>query len=211
VQIFLEKYDRSFYFLGMSKGEQTRESILETALDQASLVGLEGLSIGDLAKKTGMSKSGLFAHFGSKEALQVETLRTAMRRFAKVVVAPAQRQAKGIDRLRALFENWLDWTEKGGIRGGCIFLAAAVELDDREGLAREFLVDSQHIWLRTLTKAVERTLRQGDLDAGVESEDLAYEIHGIYLAYHQAKRLLHDPGAKGRAQRAFETLIANNR
>ncbi|MDH3596698.1 MAG: TetR/AcrR family transcriptional regulator [Rhodospirillales bacterium] len=195
----------------MGKGEETRDSILDTALDQASLVGLEGLSIGDLAKKTGLSKSGLFAHFGSKEALQVEILRTAVWRFAKIVVAPAQRQAKGIDRLRALFENLLDWTEKGGIRGGCIFLAAAVELDDREGLAREFLVESQLNWLRTLTKAVQRTVREGDLGAGVNSQDFAYEIHGIYLAYHQAKRLLHDPGAKGRALRAFETLIANNR
>ncbi len=195
----------------MGKGEETRDSILDTALDQASLVGLEGLSIGDLAKKTGLSKSGLFAHFGSKEALQVEILRTAMRRFAKIVVAPAQRQAKGIDRLRALFENLLDWTEKGGIRGGCIFLAAAVELDDREGLAREFLVETQQIWLRTLAKAVQRTVREGDLGVGVDSQDFAYEIHGIYLAYHQAKRLLHDLGAKGRALRAFETLIANNR
>ena len=209
--ILLEKHDRSFYNFGMSKGEQTRESILDTALDQASLVGLEGLSIGGLAMKTGLSKSGLFAHFGSKEALQVEILRTAMQRFAKIVVAPAQRQPKGIDRLRALFENLLDWTEKGGIRGGCIFLAAAVELDDREGLAREFLVESQHIWLRTLAKAVQRTVREGDLDAGVNSEDLAHEIHGVYLAYHQAKRLLHDPKAKDRARRAFETLIINNR
>ncbi len=195
----------------MSKGEQTREAILEAALDQASVVGLEGLSIGNLAKQTGLSKSGLFAHFGSKEALQVEILRTAMRRFAKIVVAPAQRRAKGIDRLRALFENLLDWTQMGGIRGGCIFLAAAVELDDREGLARDFLVESQRLWLRTLAKAVERSVRQGDLGAEVNCEDLAHEIHGVYLAYHQAKRLLHDPEAKDRARRAFETLLANNR
>jgi AcrR family transcriptional regulator len=195
----------------MSKGDQTRESILETALDQASLVGLDGLSIGALAKQTGLSKSGLFAHFGSKEALQVAILTSAAWRFAKIVVAPAERQAKGIDRLRALFENLLDWTEKGGLRGGCIFLSAAMELDDREGPVRDLLVETQHNWLRTLAKAVERAVREGELDAGLNSEDLAHDIHGIYLAYHQAKRLLRDPGAKGRAQRAFETLITNNR
>lgn len=195
----------------MSKGERTRGAILETALDQASVVGLEGLSIGTLATGTGLSKSGLFAHFGSKEALQVEVLRTAARRFAEVVIMPARAEPPGLKRLRALFRGWLDWTERGGVKGGCIFLAAAVELDDREGQVRDFVVESQKIWLRTLAKAAARAARDGDLAADLDAEDFAHAVHGIYLAYHQSHRLLRDRTAKPRALRTLDALIASHR
>jgi AcrR family transcriptional regulator len=195
----------------MRKGEQTREAILACAVDQASVVGLAGLSIGGLASETGLSKSGLFAHFGSKEALQVEVLEVAARRFAELVIRPARRDTTGLARLRALFENWLDWTEAGGLSGGCLFLAAAIELDDREGPARDYLVTVQRNWLRTLAKTAERAAREGDLARGLDGERIAFDIDGIYLSYHQAKRLLRDPRAKERALQAFETLIRNNR
>jgi AcrR family transcriptional regulator len=195
----------------MSKGAQTREAILACAVEQASIVGLEGLSIGGLASETGLSKSGLFAHFGSKEALQVEVLKAAAERFADAVMRPARRETSGLARLRALFENWLDWTEAEGLSGGCLFLAAAIELDDREGPARDYLVTVQKNWLRTLAKAAERAAREGDLAEGIDGERLAFDIDGIYLSYHQAKRLLRDPRAKRRALQAFETLIETNR
>jgi AcrR family transcriptional regulator len=195
----------------MGKGEQTRAAILDCAVDQASVVGLAGLSIGGLASETGLSKSGLFAHFGSKEALQVEVLEAAARRFAELVIKPARREASGLARLRALFENWLDWTEAGGFRGGCLFLAAAIELDDQEGPARDYLVTVQRNWLRTLAKTAERAAREGDLAEGLDGGRMAFDIDGIYLSYHQAKRLLRDPRAKERALQAFETLIRNNR
>ncbi len=195
----------------MSKGEQTRAAILECALDQASVVGLEGLSIGNLANETGLSKSGLFAHFGSKETLQVELLKAATRRFREVVIAPARRETNALAQLRILFEKWLDWSKKGGIRGGCIFLAAAIELDDREGPVRDYVVTIQRTWLKTLAKAAERAAREGDLAADLDGERFAFELDGIYLSYHMATRLLRDPKAKRRALQAFETLIQNNR
>ena len=120
----------------MSKGEQTRAAILAEALDLASVVGLEGLSIGSLATRTGLSKSGLFAHFGSKDALQVAVLKAAARQFADFVIAPARRETRGLARLRMLCERWLNWTAEGGLRGGCIFVAASIEFDDRAGRAR---------------------------------------------------------------------------
>lgn len=195
----------------MSKGERTREAVLEAALDQASVVGLEGLSIGTLATRAGLSKSGLFAHFGSKEALQVETLKAATQRFAAAVILPARKEPPGLGRLRAQFRNWLDWTEQGGIRGGCIFLAAAIELDDRAGPVRDFVVESQKVWLKTLAKSAARASRNGELEAGLDAEDFAHAVHGIYLAYHQSHRLLRDRGSKPRALRALESLILSHR
>jgi AcrR family transcriptional regulator len=195
----------------MTKGEQTRAAILGQALERASVVGLEGLSIGALAQRTGLTKSGLFAHFGSKEALQVEVLRAAARRFAELVIRSARRETTALNRLRALFENWLDWTDAGGIPGGCIFLAAAVELDDKDGPARDYLVEVQTNWLKTLALAAHRAAREGALAPDIDGERFAHDLHGIYLSYHQAKRLLRDPDARRRALDAFETLIANNR
>jgi AcrR family transcriptional regulator len=195
----------------MTKGEQTREAILSQALDQASVQGLEGLSIGALASRAGMSKSGLFAHFGSKEALQLAVLKAAARQFTDFVIAPARREGSALARLRALLERWLDWTEEGGLRGGCIFLSAAIEFDDREGPVRDYIATMQKNWLKTLVKTAERAVREGSLAPGLDCERFAHEIHGIYLAYHQAKRLLRDPGARARALRSLDSLIENAR
>src|SRR5687768_8025264 len=136
----------------MSKGEETRREILGSALSLASEVGLEGLSIGLLAGRVGMSKSGLFAHFESKERLQVAVLEEATRRFVDLVVAPALRAPRGKPRVVALLERWLSWSQQDFMPGGCIFLSASGELDDRPGPARDALVASQRDWQDTLAE-----------------------------------------------------------
>ena len=130
----------------MTKGQDTKERILGEALDLASTVGIEGLSIGELAKATEMSKSGLFAHFNSKEDLQLEVLRSGSANFIETVVSPALRQPRGEPRVRALFERWLAWETLR--TGGCPFMAATFELDDRPGPVRDALVATQQDWVR---------------------------------------------------------------
>jgi AcrR family transcriptional regulator len=193
----------------MSKGARTREAILDHALDLASVVGLEGLSIGALASHSGLSKSGLFAHFGSKEALQLATLKAASTAFVGEVMAPARAKPQGIERLRAIFENWLTWTERND--GGCLFVTAAVELDDRDGPARDYLVGMQRSWLEALVRQASYAARSGQLRADLDGEQFAFEMYGIYLGYHNARRLQRDPDAERRARAAFEALVANAR
>lgn len=196
------------YPSGMGKGSETHERILDTAMRLASRDGLAGLSIGSLASELRLSKSGLFAHFGSKEELQVQVLQAAAARFEAEVIRPAIAAPRGEARIRALFRNWLAWTVGPHFPGGCIFIAASVELDDIEGPAREFLVQAEKLKLDVLAKAFRIADEEGQLRApGAVAEQLAFELHGIVLAYHRAKRLLHDPRADSRARAAFERLL----
>lgn len=195
----------------MGKGEQTRDAILERAVSLASQVGLEGLTIGRLAEELDLSKSGLFAHFRSKEGLQVQVLERAAERFVEVVVKPSLSAPRGEPRVRALFENWLRWPKAVPQPGGCIFVAAAVELDDRPGPARDCLVRLQKDWLDTLAGAVRVAVAEGHFRRGVDPEQLAFEAYGIMLVCHQATRLLNDPRAVDRARRALEALLAASR
>lgn len=195
----------------MSKGEATRQQILDRALALASETGLEALSIGTLAKEVGMSKSGLFAHFDSKENLQIQVLQTAAARFIEHVVSPALRQPRGEPRVRALFENKLAWPQSSFIPGGCLFMAAAAELDDRPGPVRDYLVGSQRDWFETLAHAARIAVREGHFRPDLDPEQLAYDFEAILLAYHHFTRLLRDPRAEERARNAFETLIRNSR
>jgi AcrR family transcriptional regulator len=190
------------------KGEQTRGAILERALSLASQLGLEGLSIGRLAGDLDLSKSGLFAHFDSKERLQVQTLEHAAERFTEVVVRPALAAPRGEPRVRALFERWLRWPRVVPQAGGCIFVAAAVELDDRPGAARDRLVQLQRTWRETIAATVRSAKAEHHFQESVDPEQFAFEIQGIMLAYHQAARLLRDAGAGARARQAFERLLA---
>src|SRR5215831_17925269 len=139
----------------MSKGEETRERILDRAFRTATRDGLGGLSIGTLASELGMSKSGLFSHFGSKEDLQIEVLRAASQRFEEYVWRPALKAPRGEPRLRKLVERWLLWVNEPSMPGGCLFVAAGVELDDREGRARDFLVGEQKKLCASLAKAAQ--------------------------------------------------------
>ncbi len=186
----------------MGKGTKTRDTILEKAVDLASVAGLDGVTIGALATQTGLSKSGLFAHFGSKENLEVETLRAAADRFVALVVAPALKQPAGIPRVRALFDNWVKWSAMHCSRGGCLFVAAAVELDDREGPARNFLVQKQREWLDTIARVARRAVETGKFREDLDDEQFAHDVYSVFLGYHHARRLLRDEHAEERARNA---------
>jgi AcrR family transcriptional regulator len=192
----------------MRKGEATRQVILERAAELASEVGLEGLTIGSLAEALKLSKSGLFAHFRSKEALQVQVLEHVAARFVEHVVKPALRAPRGEARLRALFENLLDWPKIKDFPGGCPIIAAASELDARPGPARELLVTQQKDWLDTVANVARTAVAEGQFRADLDAEQLAFELYGIEFAYHHSLRLLDDPQAERRARAAFEALLA---
>jgi AcrR family transcriptional regulator len=173
----------------------------------ASQVGLEGLTIGRLAEDLDLSKSGLFAHFRSKEALQVQVLEYAIDRFVETVLRPALSAPRGEPRVRALFERWFDWPRLGAHSDGCIFVALAVELDDRPGPARDRLVRSQQDWLEFLANSFRLGIEEGHFRADADPEQFAHDLYGIMLAHHHASRLLGDPRARDRAHRAFESLL----
>jgi AcrR family transcriptional regulator len=191
----------------VGKGDERRQLILERAAQTASRLGLEGLTIGQLASDLGLSKSGLFAHFQSKEALQVQTLRHAAELFVDRVVRPALKAPRGERRLRALFERWLAWAEADVLKGGCLFVAAATELDDLDGPVRDELVRQQRDWLELIANVARTGITEGDFRPGLDGEQLAYELYGVMLAYHHARRLLRDPRAPQRARDAFDALV----
>lgn len=189
----------------MTKGQDTKERILDEALDLVSTVGIEGLSIGELAKAAEMSKSGLFAHFSSKEDLQLEVLRTGTTHFIETVVSPALREPRGEPRVRALFERWLVWETLRA--GGCPFMAAAFELDDRPGRLRDALETTQRQWIDTLTTAILIAMDEGHFHSEIDADQLAYEIYGVFMAFHLYHRLLRDPDARRRATDALDYLL----
>src|SRR5262245_17181865 len=191
-----------------SKGEQTRTAILDTALDIASKLGLEGLTIGSLADATGMSKSGLFAHFGSREDLQLAVLEHAARRYGDQVLMPVLKIERGLPRLRALFERWLDWSIESGLPGGCIMISAAAEYDDRPGPIRDCVIANQRRGSALCEKAVRLAIEEGHLDASTNPEQIAFEMLGIVLASHNHRRLLGDKETRKRALTAFAELVA---
>lgn len=195
----------------MRKGEKTRGVILDEAVRVASEVGLEGLTIGRLAAALELSKSGLFAHFASKEGLQLQTLDRAAERFTEVVVRPALAAPAGEPRVRALFERWLEWPRRVRQPGGCIFVAAAAELDDRPGAARDRLAELQRDWLATLARAARRAQEVGHFRRDLDPEQLAFELYGMALSWHLHARLLRDPRAPERVRAAFERLVADAR
>jgi AcrR family transcriptional regulator len=195
----------------VSKGEQTRDAILEGALKLASRVGFEGLSIGMLSEELRLSKSGLFAHFGSKESLMLRTLEYAAERFGEVIVKPALAAPRGEPRVRALFEGTLRWPERVPQPGGCIFVAAAVEFDDRPGPVRERVRAYWKERVAFFAGAVRRAIEAGDFRRDVDPDQFAFEVDGIIIAYHFGSRLLDDPKAAERARRAFDVLVAGAR
>jgi AcrR family transcriptional regulator len=195
----------------VSKGEGTRERIVDRALRLASRDGLGGLSIGVLATELGLSKSGLFAHFGSKEDLQLAVLEVAATRFTDTVMRPAFRAARGEPRIRRLFENWMGWISDPAAPGGCVFLAAATELDDREGRPRDFLVGSQRQLVASLARSARMAVEEGHFDARLDADQFAFDLYSLLLGCSHWKRLLRDPKAEIRARAAFERLVATAR
>jgi AcrR family transcriptional regulator len=205
-----KKHDRAF-FERVRKGDRTRAAILDEAADLASLVGLTGLSVGSLASHSGMSKSGLFRHFGSKTALQTATLKEGVDRFVATAVRPALTAPRGEARVRALFERWLDWATTKGLAGGCLFIAASIELDDQPGPARDYLVATQRDWLDVIARTARFAVETGDFRPDLDAQQFAHEFNSILLGFHQASRLMRDPRAARRAEIHFNRLLADSR
>ena len=193
----------------MSKGEQTRAAILDAALAQASEGGFESLTIGALAERAGLSKSGLFAHFGSREELQVAAIEAAAARFTQTVFLPALKARRGLPRLRALFDSWLDWTSRSGLSHGCPMQAAAVEFDDRPGPVRDAVVEHFARLERELARAVELAVGQGHFRPDLDVGQFAFDMMGIVYAYQHGARLFDATRAGARARAAFERLISS--
>ena len=193
----------------MSKGEATREAIVGEALAQAVSIGLGGLSIGVLAEKLNLSKSGLFAHFKSKEALQLAVVEEAVDRFARQVAAPAFKAPDGKPRLEALFKGYLDWITGDKSLPGCPFVAMVAEFDDRNGPIRDLLVERQRAWRGTLRDCVLRAIQQRQFHRHVDPAQVAFELIGIALSYQHALKLLGLGDARERAERAFARLMAD--
>jgi AcrR family transcriptional regulator len=192
----------------MGKGESTRQAVLTRAAELARTVGLEGLTIGKLADELSLSKSGLFAHFRSKENLQLEVIDEARRQFVDQVVSPALRAPRGEPRVRALVERWMRW---GRQEGGCFFIAASTELDDREGPVREAAVAASRDWMATLAQAVQAAVDEGHFRADVDVQQTVFELESIFLGTHFMGRFVRDPESERRAERAIEALLLRSK
>lgn len=190
-----------------TKGEETRAAVLGHALALASEVGLEGVTIGTLAERAEMSKSGLFAHFASKEALQVAILDHAVERFVAMVVAPALKERRGEPRVRALLRRWLEWSRAEFMPGGCVFVASIAELDDRPGPVRDRLAASQRDWLDTLATAIRIGVDERHFAADTDSRQVAWEILSLTYGTHLLSRLLRERGAETRHSAAVERIL----
>jgi AcrR family transcriptional regulator len=195
----------------MSKGEQTRREIVDRAFALAGEVGLEGLSLGNLAADLKLSKSGLFAHFRSKEALQLAVVHRAIERFVGEVVLPALARPRGEPRVRALMDRYVAWIRGPERQGSCFFMALTQEYDDRPGPVRDLLVESQRDWRRTLAKAARLAVEQEHFRADLDAEQFAYEVVGICMAFQQTYKLLGDANAEQQARAAFESLVTRSR
>jgi AcrR family transcriptional regulator len=190
----------------VSKGEATRDRILHRAFVMAGRDGLRGLTIGALADDLKLSKSGLFAHFGSKEDLEVAVLDLASSLFTERVMLPSFKAARGLPRLQRIFENWIGWVTDGSM-SGCFFQQANVELDDQEGRPRDVLVEQQKSLIDALTKTVQLAVDEKHLKPGTDARQLAFELEGIMMSLNFHHRLLRDRRAVERARAAFERLV----
>lgn len=193
----------------MQKGQLTRTAIIEQALQTASKVGFEQLSLASLAAATHMSKSGLYAHFKSKEALQEAVLDRAAQRFTEIVVAPAMRQPRGLPRLRTLFDGYLDWVG-GTVTGGrCLFMALAQEYRDRPGTIRDLVVQALKDWHSTIARVVRDAIDEGAVRASLDPRQFAFEMVGIGMAFQSSFKLLGGADAEAMARHAFARLLAD--
>jgi AcrR family transcriptional regulator len=189
-----------------SKGEETRAAILDVAIHLAAEQGFGALTIGVLAEKAGMSKSGLFAHFGSKEDLQLATLDEATRRYNEVAFLPALKAPRGLKRLQALTENWLLWTERSQLKA-CPMMSALGEFDDKPGVMRDAVFAQMHRMHEEITRAVQMTIDTGEFSPDTDPEQFAFEMFGIVATCYRSRNLFGDPKANDRARRAFARLV----
>ena len=201
----------SAQILKASKGEETRAQILDAAVQQASEAGFESLTIGTLAERTGLSKSGLFAHFGSRTDLQIAALDESSRRFTEAVFLPALKLPRGLKRVHALFENWIVWPQRAKLRGSCPLQAASAEYDDQPGPMRDAVAERQRHLASELAKAVQMAVDSGELRAATDARQFVFEMLGLVLVYYHTQRLLGDAGAAARARAGFERLVDDHR
>jgi AcrR family transcriptional regulator len=190
----------------MRKGELTRAAILDVALDLASRDGLEGLTIGLLADKMNMSKSGVFAHFGSREDLQIEVVKLYHHQFEQEVFYPSMKEPRGLPRLQAMLSRWVKRVSVE-IASGCIYISGAVEYDDRPGAIREELAGMVRAWKNALRRCVVQAIEMGHLSPATDPDQLVFEMYGLVLALHHDARFLKLPGSVNRAEVGFERLI----
>ena len=191
-----------------SDGERSREAILTEAARLATVDGIEGLSLGRLAGAVGMSKSGLFAHFGSKEELQLATIEKANVVFAEQVVDPALAAASGLERLRLLADGFLRHVEGGVFPGGCFFASVAAEMDTRPGPVRDLAVEAVNDWLGRLVQAVRDAQDQREIDPAEDAEQLAFELHAYLLLANAQFVITGAPEPMERARRGIERRLA---
>ena len=189
------------------KGDRTRQSILDEAVDLASLEGLEGLTIGRLATQLGMSKSGLFAHFGSKEELQLATVDAASQRFIGEVFRPALEAERGLPRLMAICESWLSYVTRRVFPGGCFFAAASFEFDGRPGAVRHAILEAMDEWLAAIARAVRMAQDEGHLDPDLDPHQLAFEFNSLFFGANFSYQLRGDRKAPARAREAIRVRI----
>jgi AcrR family transcriptional regulator len=189
----------------MAKGEETKLNVLETGLDMASRLGLECVTIGNLAKATNMSKSGLFAHFQSKENLQIEILNYAARLFSEGVIIPALKTQAGIPRIRALVDNWIQWTSE--LTGGCIFVSASADFSDRPGRVRDVLLHQQKEWIDCLKRIAQSAVQAGDFKQDIDDNQFAFDLYSLLLGFHLYFNLLDDIEIRKRQETALNRIL----
>jgi len=192
----------------METATSTHERILRQGMALMSQAGLAGVTLGVLAEQVGMSKSGLFAHFRSKEDVQIGLLRHTAQFVQAQVVQPALRADEGLPRLQALVRNWFGWAQRAGLPGGCPVAAGFFEFDDVEGAVRDEILAMESQWRGLLTNLVRQAIERGHLRRDLDVEQFVWELCGIYLAHHAAHRFLRAADADRRAQTAFATLLA---
>ncbi|HEV8687674.1 MAG TPA: TetR/AcrR family transcriptional regulator [Gaiellaceae bacterium] len=195
----------------LTKGERTRKAILDTAAALATQEGLDPLSIGRLAEATGMSKSGLFAHFGSKEELQLATVDHAAAMFVAEVIAPARAAPKGVARVWALCERMIDYSERQVFPGGCFFAATSFEFNNRPGPVRDRIEEMLRSWLSYLEHAVEQAQAAGELDESLSAREIAFQLDSFAQASNAQFQLFRDPAVFGAARRAIHDRIQSLR
>ena len=189
------------------KGDRTRQTILDRAVDLASVEGLEGLTIGRLADDLKMSKSGLFAHFGSKEELQLATVEEARSRFVAEVFRPSLQEQRGYPRLVAICRAWLDYVKRGVFPGGCFFAAASFEYDGRPGAVRDAVAETMNQWIDAITKAIRLAQEEGHLDPSVDPKQLAFEVNALFFGANFSYQMRGEKDALDRAWKAIESRL----
>lgn len=189
----------------MGKGNDTRKEILKVALEMSSQLGLENVTIGNLSKEVSMSKSGLFAHFQSKENLQIAILDYAAGDFVQHVLHPALKEEAGSARVRKLVEKWIDWGNS--VKGGCVFVTASSEYSDRPGLVHDHLLAQQKGWVSSLKKIGESARKVGRFRPERDVGQFAFDLYALLLGYHYYFRLLQDPDTRYRQEQALDNIL----